>query len=93
MATSVLTLRCEPGRRDELVRRFDELGVLATASTVPGYLSGDRRPSPDDPDEVIVTATWASPEAYEAWLADPRRTALSAAIEPLLAGEPRSRLD
>jgi heme-degrading monooxygenase HmoA len=93
MATSVLTLRCKPGLRDELLRRFDELGVLDAASTVPGYLSGERAPSPADPDEVVVTATWASPEAYDAWLADPRRPELSAAIEPLLAGEPQSRLD
>jgi heme-degrading monooxygenase HmoA len=93
MATSTLTLRCKPGRRDELLRRFDELGVLEAASTVPGYLGGERTPAPGDDDAVIVTARWESPAAYDAWLADPRRPVLSAAIEPLLTGEPESRLD
>ncbi len=58
----------------------------------PGFLGAELQVPLDDADEVLVTATWASPEHYEGWLGSPIREAMGEEIEPLLADEPERRL-
>jgi quinol monooxygenase YgiN len=88
---SILRLRAKPGRRDELVELFDRLGIFAAAREQDGFLAAELQISLDDADELVVTATWARPEAYDGWLANPIRAELGAQLEPLLDGDPEPR--
>jgi len=88
---SILRLRVKPGRRDELVKLFDQLGIFAAASELDGFVSAELQVPLDDAEEVVVTATWTSPEAYEGWLASPVRAEIGAQLEPFLDGEPEPR--
>ena len=91
LTRSILRLRAKRGRRDELVELFDRLGIFAAASEQDGFLAAELQVPLDDTEEVIVTATWTSPEAYDGWLASPVRAELGPQLEPLLDGEPESR--
>jgi quinol monooxygenase YgiN len=88
MVRSVLALRAKPGRRDEVVALFERIGILREASAVPGFVSAEVQVAADAPDELLVTATWESAAAYEAWLASPVRGRMAPALETLLAEPP-----
>lgn len=90
MVRSVLALRAKPGRRDEVVALFERLGVLREASAVPGFVSAELHVAADALDELLVTATWESAAAYQAWLASPVRERMAPALEALLAEQPAS---
>ena len=64
MVRSVLSLRAQPGRGAEVVALFEELGILREASVVPGFVAAELQAVADDPDELLVTATWRSAAAY-----------------------------
>lgn len=87
MVRSVLALRAKPSRRDEVVALFERLAVLREASAVPGFVSAELQIAADDSDELLVTATWESAAAYDAWLTSPVRERMRPALEELL-GEP-----
>jgi len=84
----VLNLRAKPGRRDEVVALFERLGVLREASAVPGFVSAELQVAADGSDDLLVTATWESANAYEAWLASPVRERMQSPLEELLAEQP-----
>ena len=92
MTRSVLAFSILPGRRDEFVAAFMRLGVLRRASRQPGFRRSQLHVSVDDLDEVLVTADWDSPEAYEGWLENPARAEIQAELGPLLAVEPQPRV-
>jgi quinol monooxygenase YgiN len=92
MVRSVLVLRALPGRRDEVAALFEELGILRKASVLRGFLSGELHRAADGSDDLLVTATWDSPAAYEAWLASPVRERMRPALEALLAEPPVPRV-
>jgi|SRR5438105_6300863 len=92
MVRSVLVLRARPGRRDDVTALFEQLGVLREASAVPGFISAELLAAADDADEILVTATWRSAFAYEAWLESPVREWIRPALEDLLAAPPVPRV-
>jgi heme-degrading monooxygenase HmoA len=88
---SILRLRAKRDRRDELVALFERLGVFAAASEQPGFLGAELQLPLDDDDEVLVTAKWTSPEAYNGWLESGVRAAIGEQLEPLLDEDPKPR--
>ena len=84
----MLNLRAKPGSRDEVVALFDRLGVLREASAVPGFVSAELQIAADGSDDLLVTATWESAAAYDAWLESPVRERMRPALEELLAELP-----
>jgi quinol monooxygenase YgiN len=92
MVRSLLVLRARPGRRDDVVTLFERLGVLREASAVPGFLAGELHVAADGSDELLVTATWASAAAYDAWLESPVRERLRPSLEELLVEPPMPRV-
>lgn len=92
MTRSVLVFSLLPGRRDEFVESFQRLEVLERASRQPGYRGGQLQVRTDGSDEVLVTADWDSPEAYQGWLDNPIRADIQAVLGPLLAEEPVPRV-
>jgi quinol monooxygenase YgiN len=91
-ARSVLFIRVKPGRRDELVGLFDRLDILEKASRQEGFVSSEVHVPADGEDLVMVTATWATAEAYQGWLDNPVREEMRPELEKLAEGEPESRV-
>jgi heme-degrading monooxygenase HmoA len=89
---SHLHLRAKPGKREELLRELDRLGVLAVVREHAGFLDGQVLLSYEDEDHVLVTSSWASSEHYERWQRSGARDRLARELEPLLGAEPRSEL-
>jgi heme-degrading monooxygenase HmoA len=92
LTRSLLYIRTKPGRRDELMAAFERLGMLAVASDQPGFLGAELAFDVDDEDAVLIAGFWASPEHYEAWLANPIRSELLDQVAQLVASEPETRL-
>jgi heme-degrading monooxygenase HmoA len=89
---SVLFFSILPGRRHEFVAGFRRLDVLSRASRQPGFRRGQLHVPADGADEVLVTADWDSPEAYQGWLDNPVRAEIQAELGPLLAADPVPRV-
>lgn len=92
MTRSVLFLRAMPGRRGALLEGFRRLDVLGRASRQPGFQGAQLFVHLDGDDELLVTADWASPEAYQGWLDNPVRAEIQAELGPLLVEPPSSRV-
>ena len=92
MTRSVLFFSIVPGRRDEFVAGFRRLEVLRRASRQPGFRRSQLHVRVDGSDEVLVTADWDSPEAYQGWLDNPVRAEIQAELGPLLAADPVPRV-
>ena len=71
---------------------FEELGVLRAAGAVHGFVAAELQAAADDPDELLVTATWRSAAAYDAWLESPVRELMRPALEALLERPPVPRV-
>src|SRR5436309_9374370 len=92
MVRSMLVLRARRGRRDDVVELFERLGILREASAVPGFVGAELQVAADASDELLVTATWESQSAYDAWLESPVRERMRPALEELLAEPPAPRV-
>ena len=92
MTRSVLFFSILPGRRDEFVAGLRRLEVLRRASRQPGFRRSQLHVPVDGSDEVLVTADWDSPEAYQGWLDNPVRAEIQAELGPLLATDPVPRV-
>jgi quinol monooxygenase YgiN len=84
MAVKVIVeLKAQPGRRDELRSRIQE---LATSDPPRDYHGSKYYESLDDPDLLIDIADWASPEARTAHLAEAMAAGAYGPVLELLAG-------
>ena len=92
MTRSVLFFSILPGRRNDFVAGFRRLEVLRRACAQPGFLRGQLHVPVDASEEVLVTADWDSPEAYQGWLENPIRAQIQAELGPLLAADPVPRV-
>ena len=92
MTRSVLFFSILPGRRDEFVAGFR--GSRCCAARAGSRASGARSCTcrSTASDEVLVTADWDSPEAYQGWLDNPVRAEIQAELGPLLAADPVPRV-
>ena len=76
-----------PGGEAEFERRFADLDVLGAAARVAGLRSGELlRPHGGGP--YVVTATWDTPEAYQAWRDSAARKEVGAGLDPFVALSP-----
>jgi quinol monooxygenase YgiN len=89
---SVLTIRAKPGCRDAVLELFARLQILEKAGREKGFLASEVQVPVDGADEVLVTATWTSTEAYRGWLESPVREEMRPELEPLVDGDPESRV-
>jgi heme-degrading monooxygenase HmoA len=89
---SVLIFSILPGRRDDFVTAFRRLRVLRRASSQPGFRRGQLHVRTDGTDEVLVTADWDSPRAYQGWLDNPVRAEIQFELGPFLAVDPEPRV-
>jgi heme-degrading monooxygenase HmoA len=85
-------LRAGPGRRDELLRELDRLQVFVAVREQPGFLAAEVMVPDDDPDLVLVAASWSSPEHYERWRSSTARDELLRGLQESLSAEPEVRV-
>jgi heme-degrading monooxygenase HmoA len=87
MVVSVLSLTPRPGAENDLVRAFEEQEIFEHSRRSGGFVTGRllRPLTPGEP--FLVIAEWDEPGSYQRWLDNPVRDELSAALQPLLAGE------
>jgi quinol monooxygenase YgiN len=76
------------GCRDDLIEAFERLDVPQRALQQRGCLSVELQVRPDASAPVLVTALWASREAYDGWLRSPWRAGARSEIFALLTEEP-----
>lgn len=86
MIRSLLRMKVKPGRERAFAALFEERQIPERAMAIPGCLSVEL--SIIDAGEILSTALWASPEAYQGWLNSPGRVDDIAALLPLLANVP-----
>jgi quinol monooxygenase YgiN len=90
MTRSYLRLRARPGKCSELRQELDRLEVLAVLRGQAGLLGVELLVSEDDPDELLLTFSWASAGHYARWRVSGGWQALLRAIDGLLAEDPVS---
>lgn len=78
MIRSVLFLKPVEGDCAAIRRFFEDEGVLERAALRPGFLGAELQLPAERSQPAMVTALWASAEAYRGWVEDPWRTASSA---------------
>lgn len=89
---SQLHLRAKAGRRDELLKRVDELEVSVALGEQPGFLAAAVLVPLDDDDSVVVEGSWSSAEHFERWNESPVRERLLGELRQLLAKDPETRV-
>jgi heme-degrading monooxygenase HmoA len=83
MSIRVFLKRVVPEERErEAVTLITELRSMA--SKQPGYISGETMRHVAQPEEYLVISTWDSLEDWEAWVANPVRSALQGKLDALL---------
>ena len=92
MTRSHLHLLARPGARDELQRQLDRLEVLLALREQPGLLGLEVLVSEEDPDGMLVAASWSSAAHYERWRSGELREALLHELDGLLAATPEVQL-
>jgi heme-degrading monooxygenase HmoA len=85
MVVSVLQIAVKPGSEDELVRAFSEQEIFEHSRRSGGFVGGRLLRPLTSGEPFVVVAEWENAESYQAWLNNPVRDRLSAALEPLLA--------
>ncbi len=77
-------------KKGNIVKVIDLLKrIRSKALNQPGYITGETLYGVDDPDKLVVIATWESQEDWERWKNDPQRKAIDDELEELLL-EPTS---
>jgi len=82
---SVLPIAVRPGSEDDFVRTFQKSRVFEHSHESGGFLGGRVLRPLAAGEPFLVVAEWESRDAYQAWLDNPVRAELSAALEPFLA--------
>ena len=75
MIRSVLFLEPLEGDLHAIEQFFVNEGVLERASATPGFVAAELQIPEDRTAPAMVTALWASREAYRRWVEDPWRAA------------------
>ncbi|MEM8922193.1 MAG: antibiotic biosynthesis monooxygenase family protein [Actinomycetota bacterium] len=81
MIRSVLKMTPRPGRADDVVDLFRRAQVIERALGVEGCHDVSLLLSDD---EILVTASWADADAYQAWIDHPERNAMGDDLNDLL---------
>jgi quinol monooxygenase YgiN len=88
LARSLLFMQPIEGRRDDVIALFERLGVPERALQQDGCLSVELQVAPEETEPILVTALWSDRTAYDGWLANPWREAVTPELEALLTEPP-----
>lgn len=86
MAVKVFIKRLVPqGKAKAIIPLFRQMRASATSQ--PGYISGETLRSLEKPEEFMVISTWQSSEDWKEWLQSKERNEVQSKIDDLLGGE------
>jgi heme-degrading monooxygenase HmoA len=85
LTRSVLYVHAIEGRREELVDRWTAIGTVDKSLQQEGCLSVELQVPQEDTSPILVTALWATRDAYQGWLDNPWRHEATRELGPLLA--------
>ena len=86
MAVKVFIKRQVPqGKAKAIIPLFRQMRASATSQ--PGYISGETLRSLEKPEEFMVISTWQSSDDWEKWLQSKERNEVQSKIDDLLGGE------
>ena len=88
MTRSHLHLRARPGRRDELLRELDRLGLFVVMSEQPGLLRVEALVAQADEGHILVDASWSSQELFARRQSSDRRRSVLSSLNGLLESDP-----
>lgn len=71
---SIIYFHVKPGQEAAFAQRFQDLKILETAQTQPGWLGGELCRADNGDPLFTVTALWETPAHYRAWRERPRPT-------------------
>lgn len=86
MIRSVLYLQPRPGASTAMVDHYIRERVLERALEQPGCLGADIQVALESEGQVLITALWDSPEAYQGWVDNPVRRSLAMGLDALVDG-------
>ena len=85
MAVKIFIRRTVPrDKAKEMIPLFRQM--RASATTQPGYISGETMRSMDNPEDFMVISTWQTREDWEQWLKSEDRNKVQSKIDDLLGG-------
>ena len=86
MAVKILIKRKIPqAKAKEMIPLFRQMRASATSQ--PGYITGETLRSLDHPEEFLVISTWQSSKDWKKWLKSKERKKIQDKIDDLLGGE------
>jgi heme-degrading monooxygenase HmoA len=86
MAVKIFIKRLVPqDKAREMIPLFRQM--RASATTQPGYITGETLRSLEKPEEFMVISTWQSSEDWKKWLQSKERNEIQGKIDALLGGE------
>ena len=86
MAVKVFIKRLVPqDKAKAIIPLFRQMRASATSQ--PGYITGETLRNMDKPDEFIVISTWQSSEDWKKWLQSKERNEIQSKIDEVLGGE------
>jgi heme-degrading monooxygenase HmoA len=86
MAVKIFIKRLVPqDKAREMIPLFRQM--RASATTQPGYITGETLRSLEKPEEFMVISTWQSSEDWKKWLKSKERNEIQSKIDALLGGE------
>lgn len=87
MIRSFLYLDVKPGRCDDVIRWYKEVGALEKAVEYANCHTTEIYAVPEAEDRLLVTALWPRAEDYQAWVDHPWRRSTSTALSAFLREE------
>lgn len=86
MAVKILIKRKIPqSKAKAMIPLFRQMRASATSQ--PGYITGETLRSLDHPEEFLVISTWQSSKDWKKWLKSKERKTVQDKIDDLLGGE------
>jgi heme-degrading monooxygenase HmoA len=86
MAVKIFIKRLVPqDKARQMIPLFRQM--RASATTQPGYITGETLRSLEKPEEFMVISTWQSSEDWKKWLKSKERNEIQSKIDALLGGE------
>jgi len=86
MAVKIFIRRTVPqDKAKKMIPLFRQM--RASATTQPGYITGETLRSMDNPEEFMVISTWQSSEDWSKWLKSEDRNKVQSKIDELLGGK------
>jgi quinol monooxygenase YgiN len=86
MIRTVLTLRVDPARLDDVLNMYREEDILQFSLDHSEALTSELSVAADGSGEIIVTAMWPNEQAYDGWLNHPSRKESAPRLAQLLKG-------